>query len=77
MGSAKQRFRLTRKIEETEIETGTAYSALLFMSNIEVEVLAEVLLPPFHRDLACNFNRLKGNNVSFEEGFGWSLSIKS
>lgn len=64
VGSAKQRFRLTREVKETEIETGTAYSALIFTPNIEVEILDEILLPPFHRDQACSFNRLGSKIVS-------------
>jgi len=58
VGTARQRFRLLGPIVETDIETGTLNSALLYLPKVEVQVLADVELPELHYDASCSFNRL-------------------
>lgn len=62
---ARQRFKLLKRIEETEIETGTLFSSITYVSKADVEVLDEILLPPFHLDPACSFNRLVDKKIVF------------
>ncbi|KAI6200615.1 Protein cereblon [Aphelenchoides besseyi] len=77
VGIGTQRFRLITEFNQSLIETGGLFSAILILPSVQVEVLNEYTLQPFYFEPSCAFNRLP---EGIRQRYCWSLtglSIKS